>query len=233
MANGISKQGQEGREYQDAQAKRLRESDITRSLNEAYRKRFGGQPQQDPRDMQRQETAPQRPMPDQQMPERRDGWDRPVNPSQPAPGGGMVDPSAIVGELDQSDGSPNPEWEREYYLKILGILGLLGQSGAPGPVGPNGYAAPGNGMNTFRFGPQGEVHGQLRGEPLMDQRREQEIEQMPPAREEWRLDGTYKPYKLGPGNNGPQKSFMDELRSWDESFPVPDWLRDSLPKIPY
>jgi len=168
MAKGISPQGQEGRDYQRDQAEMLRDSDITRSLNEAYRKRFGGQPQQDPRNAQRQEMEQQRPMPEQQMPPQR------PMPGQPMPGGGMIDPSIIAGELDQSNGGTNPEWEREYYLKILGMLGLAGRSGAPGPVGPNGYAAPGNGMNTFRFGQQSDgINSQPMQEHYMDQRMEQ------------------------------------------------------------
>jgi hypothetical protein len=30
------------------------------------------------------------------------------------------------------------------------------------------------------------------------------LEQIPDARGEYRMDGTYKPYRVGPGNNGPQ-----------------------------
>jgi len=66
----------------------------------------------------------------------------------------------------------------------------------------------------------------------------QEMEQMGPGYgQEYGMDGTYRPYPMGPGNRRPQKPFlgqmMDELRGLDPYFPVPDSLKKMLPKMQY
>lgn len=65
-----------------------------------------------------------------------------------------------------------------------------------------------------------------------------EMEQMGPEYgQEYGMDGTYRPYPIGPGSRRPQKPFlgqvMDGLRGLDPYFPVPDSLKNMLPKMQY